>query len=282
MKSVLIRFQEYQEKASSAERMVVRFILEYPKESSSYTIHQLAAASFSSASTIVRLCKKTGFSGYKEFQKALIAELIIREESDNAYSEEIQREDRLEELIAKITYKNITSLEKTRKLMDEAVLEQCVVLLEQCRNICFFGIGSSLLVAQDAYMKFLRVDKVCFIHNDWHVQQLYAKNMTSKDLAIVISYSGLTEEMVTCAKIAKERGASVIAITRVADSKLARVVDYKLYVAASEFLIRSGAMSSRISQLNVVDILYTAYLNRHFEEAAIQVKKTYIPKNQEE
>ena len=190
MKSVLVRFQEYEEKASSAEKLIVRFILEHPKEASSYSIHQLAGAAFSSSSTIVRLCKKTGFSGYKEFQKALIAEMTIRE----------QREDKLEDLIAKITYKNIVSLEKTSKLLDEDVLKQCVDLLEVCRNVCFFGMGSSLLVAQDAYMKFLRIGKACFIHEDWHVQLLQAKNMTSKDVAIVISYSGLTEEMVKCAK----------------------------------------------------------------------------------
>ena len=265
MKSVLVRFQEYEEKASSAEKLIVRFILEHPKEASSYSIHQLAGAAFSSSSTIVRLCKKTGFSGYKEFQKALIAEMTIREQSEDAKSEEIQREDKLEDLIAKITYKNIVSLEKTSKLLDEDVLKQCVDLLEVCRNVCFFGMGSSLLVAQDAYMKFLRIGKACFIHEDWHVQLLQAKNMTSKDVAIVISYSGLTEEMVKCAKTAKMMGASVIAITRFVDSKLAEIADYKLYVAASEFLIRSGAMSSRISQLNVVDILYTAYLNRHFD-----------------
>ncbi|MDD3362807.1 MAG: MurR/RpiR family transcriptional regulator [Hespellia sp.] len=281
MKSVLVRFQEYEAKVSGAERLVVRFIQEHPKESSAYSIHQLAEASFSSASTIVRLCKKMGFSGYKEFQKVLIAEMSIREESDNAKNQDIQKDDKLENLIAKVTYKNIVSLEKTRKLLDEEVVKQCVDLLGECRNICFFGIGSSLLVAQDAYMKFLRIGKICFVHDDCHVQFLHAKNLSSKDVAIIISYSGLTEEMIRCAEMAKEKGASVIAVTRFADSKLARIADYKLYVAASEVLIRSGAMSSRISQLNVVDILYTAYLNQHFEETAMQVKKTYIPKGQD-
>ena len=30
-------------------------------------------------------------------------------------------------------------------------------------------------------------------------------------------------------------------------------------MAATEFILRSGAMSSRIGQLNIIDILYTAY-----------------------
>lgn len=280
MKSVLVRFQEYERKASSAERMVVRFVLEHPAEASACNARQLAAASFSSPSTVIRLCKKMNFSGYREFQKALLMELAVRKE--NEIQGDIQKEDSLEHIITKVTYKNIVSLEKTRKLLDEEILEQCVTLLETCESIALFGMGSSYLVARDACMKFLRINKPCYLGEDWHLQLLHAKNLTKNDAAVIISYSGLTEEMITCAKTAKERGASIIAITRFADSRLSRLADYNLYVSASEFLIRSGAMSSRISQLNVVDILYTAYLNRHYEETALQVKKTYMPKEQDE
>lgn len=276
MKSVLVRFQEYEAKASNAEKAVVRYVQDYPEQAAASSASQLAAACFSSAATVIRLCKKLDFSGYKEFQKALIAELAIRKE--NEVDEDIQKEDTLENIITKVTYKNIESLDRTRKLLDEESLQHCVDLLEKCECIALFGMGSSYLVARDAYMKFLRVNKICYQGEDWHLQLLHAKNLSKKDLAIVISYSGLTEEMLICARTAKERGAAVIAITRFAESELARIADYNLYVAASEFLVRSGAMSSRISQLNVVDILYTAYLNRHYEELAPQVKKTYMPK----
>ena len=280
MKSVLVRFQEYEAKASNAERRVVRFVLEHPEEASVCNARQLAEASFSSPATIIRLCKKMNFSGYREFQKNLVTELAIRKE--NEIQEDIHKEDSLENIITKVTYKNIASLEKTRKLLDEDILRQCVNLLERCGSIALFGMGSSYLVARDACMKFLRINKACYLGEDWHLQLLHAKNLTKNDIAIIISYSGLTEEMITCAKTVKERGAAIIAITRFADSKLSRIADFNLYVAASEFLVRSGAMSSRISQLNVVDILYTAYLNRHYEEMAIQVKKTYMPKEQDD
>lgn len=278
MKSVLVRFQEYEAKASNAERAAVRFVLEQPEEAAACNVHQLAAASFSSPATVIRLCKKMGFSGYREFQKSLNAELAVRK--DNEVQEDIQKEDSLEKIITKVTYKNIASLEKTRKLLDEEVLQQCVDRLEKCSCIALFGMGSSYLVARDACMKFLRINKLCYLGEDWHLQLLHAKNLSKNDVAVIISYSGLTEEMITCAKTAKSRGATIIAITRFADSKLSRIADFNLYVAASEFLVRSGAMSSRISQLNVVDILYTAYLNQHYEETTIQVKKTYMPKEQ--
>lgn len=276
MKSVLVRFQEYEAKASNAERTVVRFVLEQPEDAAVCNVHRLAAASFCSPATIIRLCKKMGFSGYKEFQKSLNTELALRKELE--IQEDIRREDSLEQVITKVTYKNISSLEKTKKLLDEKVLQQCVDILEKSSSIALFGMGSSYLVAKDAYMKFLRINKSCYLGEDWHIQLLHAKNLTGNDVAIIISYSGLTEEILTCARMAKSRGATVIAITRFADSRLAEIADLNLYVASTEFLVRSGAMSSRISQLNVVDILYTAYMNQHYEETALQVKKTYMPK----
>jgi len=39
-----------------------------------------------------------------------------------------------------------------------------------------------------------------------------------------------------------------------------------LNVMASEELYRSGAMSSRIAQLNMIDILYTACINRNISQ----------------
>ena len=37
-------------------------------------------------------------------------------------------------------------------------------------------------------------------------------------------------------------------------------------------------MSSRISQLNIIDILYTAYANRQYEYSLKQLRKTHIKK----
>jgi len=56
--------------------------------------------------------------------------------------------------------------------------------------------------------------------------------------------------------------------------------DYVIYVAANEGIIRSGAMSSRISQLNIIDILYTGYVNTQYEKSIEQISKTHIRKRE--
>lgn len=77
--------------------------------------------------------------------------------------QEIKKDDSLEELVNKVTYKNIVSLDNTRKLVDLEILNQCVELLERSQTVYLFGLGSSLLVARDMYLKLLRVNKPCVI-----------------------------------------------------------------------------------------------------------------------
>ena len=96
-----------------------------------------------------------------------------------------------------------------------------------------------------------------------------------EDVGLFISYSGQTEELIKCAEAVKKSGAKMILITRFAASALSDLADYNLYVAANESLFRNGAMSSRISQLNMIDILYTAYANTDYERSMARLCATH-------
>lgn len=278
MSNALLQLRERSKTFSSTEREVANKILANPQMVVNMSIHDLAKHTFSSASTIVRLCVHTGFSGYKEFRMAVGAELALRDQTRREEQGEIQRSDSLEAIIDKITYSNIISLEETKELLDVDVLRKCVELFRNARMVYLFGLGASLCAAKDAYLKFLRLNRLCTINEDWHSQILMARNATDKDVALVISYSGATVEIIECMKCLKENGTPIIAITRCVDSPVSELADHTLYTAANESLFRSGAMSSRMSQLNIVDILYTALANESYEESLNQLSKTHIRK----
>ena len=278
MSSALLKLREQSRLFSTTEQEIAGHILENPQLVVDMSIHELAKHTFSSASTIVRLCNHTGFSGYKEFRKAVTYELAMREQSKRVEQQEIAQSDSLQDIIDKITYANIVSLEETRELMDVNTLRACVELIKNARRICLFGLGASLVAAQDAYLKFLRLNRLAIINMDWHSQILQAKNADHRDLGIVISYSGATTEMVECMKIMKENKTPIIAITRCVNSPVAELADYKLYTTANESVFRSGAMASRTSQLNIIDILYTALANDQYEASLDQLSRTHIRK----
>lgn len=278
MKGLLIRIEDYAKDAGDAEKKLIERLQKNPESTLGKSIKQLAKETYTSPATIVRLCKKLGCMGYKDFQNTLAYEVALFQESKDIAFQKITREDSVETIIYKVTKKNIESLENTRKLLEPKTIIKCVELLENSRTVTLFGLGTSLLVARDLYLKLLRADVICNICDDWHAQLLTARNLQERDLAIIISYSGLTEEMIQCGMEAKRNGAKVIAITRAVESQLVEVADYVLPVAATELIHRSGAMSSRISQLNIIDILFTAYVNRNYEFCMKQFGRTHIHK----
>ena len=279
MKSVLVRIKQYLPNASVAEQGVLHYILSNPDKAVRHNIHQLSEHSYSSASTIVRLCRKLGFEGYRDLQNSLLSELVLQKQDRQQRSQYMDPHDQLTEIVNKITSRNISSLENSMHLVDVNALKESVNSICNSDMILLFGIGASYLVAQDAYLKFLRLAKPCYCSEDIHSQYLYAQNAKPTDVAIILSYSGCTEEMIHCAQLLREQNTPIIVITRFYTSPLARLATWCLYVANAENLFRSGAMSSRISQLNIIDILYTAYLNRNFDNNTQRLELNRIPKS---
>ena len=153
MKSVLILIEQYLPNASIAEQGVLKYILSNPKEASHYSINYLAKVSYSSASTIARLCRKLGFEGYRYLQTSLLCELVQRKER-KGNTQTLDSTNHLEEIITNITQHSILSLENSMHLLDLSVVQKCVTAICNCSRILLFGISASHLVAQDAYLKF--------------------------------------------------------------------------------------------------------------------------------
>ena len=278
MKNVLIRVRQYLPSASGAEKGVLEYISHNPEEAAQLDIHRLAEVGYSSASTIVRLCRKLGFDGYRDMQNSLLYELAVRKQNQAEVGERIDRAGELSEIIAKVTYRNIASLEDTMRIIEQKDLVDAIDLITKCQTIYLFGLGASQVVAQDTYLKFLRIGKPCACSSDIHSQLLFARNAKPTDVALIISYSGVTPEILKCATELKNNGVPIVAITKFDNSPLAQLANCRLYAVASEEIYRSGAMSSRIAQLNIIDIIYTAFVNKNFDANIKTLERNQIIK----
>lgn len=278
MKNPLIRLREMHNYVGNAERIVAEYLMENPNSVLECNIRELADKIYVSPATVVRLCKHLGFEGYRDFRQAVIYELALYQNNERIDKNDIESDDDIESIVEKVTYKNIKSLEETLNLIDVEKVQKCVELLCSCNNVFIFGMGASLCVAKDAYLKFLRVNKPCFVVEDWHSQYVMSQNTTSKDVGIFISYSGETKEMVQCLERVKSNNTPSILITRFAPSTMASMATHVLYTSANESLFRSGASSSRITQLNIIDILYTAYATANYEQCVSRLNLTHIEK----
>lgn len=276
-----VRLREYRTKATQTEKAIIDYVIEARQTVPDLTVHQLAEKTFSSAASISRLCKKMGYAGYQDFQKSLIYEQAVRGSYADQNLIDFNQRDGIDDIIIGSTNRNIQAMEDSRQLMSKDNITKVVELFQQAENIGFFGIGASLLVAKDAQMKFIRVNKMAMVNDDWHTQLLVARNMSNRDVAFTISYSGETPEMIEVTKAAKENGAKIISLTSEDNSTIAQMADINLFVPSNELPLRSAATVSRLMQLNYIDVIFLAYITRSDDSIEI-IERTKIKKNKKE
>ena len=269
MESALLRLRKHQDSMSITERAVSDYVLNHQEEAVELSIHQLAKRAFASPSTVIRMCQRMGFAGYKEFRKAVTCELAVSRMGQER--REITRADSLDDIVEKVTYQNIMSLEDAIKLVDTQVLRSCVNLLNKARTVLLFGLGASQYTIRNLTLKLLRLNKPCVTNEDWPTQLFHARNATKEDLAIVVlSYSWETSGVVQCMNALRENQTPIVAITSRESSPVTELADYHLYTADDDSAIQAGNMSAQVSQMNIIDILSTAYANSQWEHSTAQ------------
>mgnify|MGYP001810051936 CR=1 FL=1 len=143
---------------------------------------------------------------------------------------------------------------EVRNQLNQEALDQAIGRLLGARRIEFHAVGHSVVVAQDAQLKFLRFGIPTVAYTDSRVQLLAAQVLGPEDVIVVISSSGKVPELLQVVDVAQGRGAAVVAITA-GSSPLARKADVALVVDHHEDVDTQVPMISRILHLLVIDIL---------------------------
>ena len=243
-----------------AEKKVADCLLAHPGEILPLSIVELAERCHSSEATIVRFAKRLGFSGYQGLKISL-----AQESRKTTISATIHRDDDCDTIFEKVCNDIYLSLEKTKKVMDGAQLKRAAECLHSAKKIVIFGLGNSAAIAMDAGHKFLRAGCNAVAYTDNHMQAIAAAHLTAGDVAIGISHSGSSRDIVDALKLAKEHGAATICITSYGKSPITKQSDIVLFTDADETKYSILALNSRIAQLAMIDALYF-YLVYHLDE----------------
>ncbi|PAD37929.1 MurR/RpiR family transcriptional regulator [Terribacillus sp. 7520-G] len=256
-----------------SEKNAASYILAHPAEVVTLSVQELAVKSGSSEAAVIRLCKSIGVTGYRELKLKIAGDLQNESVSKEAF-DEIEPNDTVEHLIEAMAEKHIQSIDQTMQVNDAKALERAVTMISRARKIDFYGVGASYLVAQDGEQKFGRIGKWCTAYSDAHQQLASAANLTFGDVAFAISYSGETGQLLQVLQRARDAGATTIVMTKLGPNWLQQLADIQLFTVAKEARIRSAATSSRIVQMYLMDIIYTAVAGRDYEHTIEALEKS--------
>ncbi len=258
---------------TKTERKVADFILSNPKEVLYLSISELAEKCGVGDTTVFRFCRTLDLGGYQDFKMSLAQSVSNEREAAYPY-ESITLVDSVEQECAKLLGMEIQALQSTYKMLNYRDVLTAVQMIGKASRIGFFGCGASSLTALAAKNRFAAVIPNVFHEMDSHMQATAASLMGKGDLAVIVSYSGTTKDMIDTAHLLKENGADVICITGYAKSPITKYADISLLCGAKEGPMQGGAMATKISQLYLIDILYTEYYRRNYDECVKNRKMT--------
>lgn len=259
---------------TKAEKKVADYILQNSREVLFMSITDLAEACEVGDTSVFRFCKTMNLKGYQEFKMMLSLSLHDGKPGLSQLDGDISLNDSFAELSQKVLNTNIKALTETFSLLNAEQFSLAMEYLHKADRVCFFGVGASMLTAMKATNKFLRIEPKVYCVQDSHMQAMVASMMSKNEVAVVISYSGATKDTIHVAELAKRAGAAVICITRFIKSPLTSYSDVTLLCGANEGPLQGGSTSAEISQLFLIDLMYTEYYKLYFEKCSNNNEKT--------
>lgn len=222
-------------------------------------LRTVAEGSGVSEAMVVKVAKKLGFAGFREFRQGLVD---YYNSDTAALHSEIGAQDTAGQIVQKVFRTAMQALEETFAILDLEAFERAADFIHRARQRDFYGLGGSAQIARDVSHKFLRIGIRTSVFDDAHMMVMSAALLGHDDVAIAFSHSGSTTAVIEAVELARRNGARTIAVTNYADSPLARIVDVVLCSTAQNNPLLGENATARIAQLNLLDALFVAVAQR--------------------
>lgn len=257
---------------TSAERKVAAYIIESPQEVTGLTVHQLAEKCEVAASAVIRFCKSIQLQGFAELKIELARELGSQREEKKSAVPSVEHESGTEGVVRKVFGAGMQTLQDTLDMLDFSKVKQMSEVLVRARHIFLFGIGTSSTVVTDAQYRLSQLGLWATACTDILLMGVTAANLEEGDVVLAISHSGRTKAVVDAVRMAKKRGATVIAITSFTDSILYKESDLAATVFADEATYPVEAVSARVAHICLVDSLAMLLATHNYDSFADHIK----------
>lgn len=251
-----IPIEKYQT-LSESERYVLKYIVKHINQIPSMSIVKLSEEANVSTATIVRLMKKIGYDGFTSF-KYSIKDLTKTVNSENSI-------DTIEKKINTAIKKNEFEVLNTIKMLSLGNIEDAIQKIHHAEKIYVFARGFSEMIANEITIKLQLLGKNCEMHNDPNIIRVISKKLKDTEIAIFVSLSGETKELVDACLNLKMKSISTITLTAGVDSSLANLSEIVLlgYKGTQSFF-PDYEVRSRLPLQVISRILLDAYVIRMF------------------
>ena len=258
-----------QNSLTRVSQRIAHYVLSSPQKVTQLSISELSRETQAGEATLIRFCRALGYKGFQDFKMDLAIELATTE-TDNSgplLEGEISESDDAHTIGLKLQSAINNVLSETLNLLDMNQVNQVVNALRTSNAVYIFGVGSSGITAEDMKHKLMRIGlRVDAVTNN-HFMYMQATLLKAGDVAIAISHTGTSPETVHALELAKEAGATTVALTHHLGSPLCDVADFSLINGNRQGMLQGDSIGTKTAQLFVLDLLYTLLVQAAPEKA---------------
>lgn len=258
-KSILHTIESNLSDFSKGQKRIAGYILENYDKAAFMTASKLGKLVGVSESTVVRFATVLGYDGYPNMQRALQEMIRSRLTSTQRIQQAGERLDQ-EDMLGAVLNTDIENLREMEAHADRNDFNEVVERIRKARNIYILGVRSSSFVA--GYLNFymhLLFENVTLVQSNAAgeiLEQLF--RIGPEDVLIAISFPRYSKVTINTVKFARDRGATIIAMTDNDLSPIYQMSDAAL-LAPCEMISFVDSMAAPVS---VINALLLALANR--------------------
>lgn len=232
------------------ELKVLNYMIDNIEELNKMGVRGIAKNNFTSTSTIMRLAKKLGYSGFLEMQYNLLSL------TKNEFGDSLNESGFIESLKMNNLLKGISN-EAINKFLD-------ILFNDDQKVIFIYANGFSGIVAEYINKKLLVMGKRCILSNGTDSIGVFENNLDFINSIIVISKSGETPMVLNKVKTAKEHNIKVVSFTNELENSISKISDISFKIEDTNKLDDRNIMPNTFfpKVLIIVELLVYEYYKR--------------------
>lgn len=252
---------------TAQEQAVIEHIIKFPKDLLEMNVSELAKASYTSASTIIRVCKKLGTKGFGDLKFIYASEYPeMMKLKESLKTIPYDENSTIDDIIHTMPLIYSKAIDHTRSMIDRNILINVISLMKKAKVIDIYGDGINNEVAKMFCYKLgeIGITSNSYSSIHWsHASFLQLENIPS--FSILISHTGKNSNVIDAAKRLKKCNMPTLSISGNIDQRLAELTDYNIHIMTTENTLEFSNVIFTMSTQYILDILVASLLVHRYD-----------------
>jgi len=240
---------------TGAERKIADHIMLQRQDHQNMSISELAQSAGVAEATVSRFCRRLGYKGYSAFKLAVAGHPAEAEAADPACGADAPQGG-IGELCRRLREVHVGAITQTMDLIDPASLTAAADLLSRAGRVLCVGLGGAMALAQGAAHLFSTALPNFYAADDPQHQAVRCALLDPGDAVLCYACPGAPKGTVELLKLARERGAGAVLVTRSPRSPDMALANVVLECGGGAAPAQAGCAAVRVGQLYLTDVLF--------------------------